>query len=292
MKAYLWGAVILLFLSACSQDSILEGISDDSSHGSKIEQARIDLDNSNYDQVISDLSAIYTTKALDPEVGQLLASAYMGKAGIDLTIFISNSNSSGLNPFDVVASMISSSNVTINENGEFIDGTLMPNILDYITKAKDALQLMVDKEKSTNDDTIQLGIASAVHFIMYTGNNTADALNLTLYKPKESEHVPGQVPVPINTAAYSYYHTTKDYYWSYVNPGSYYAPPIQEDLININNAINAFSKVYPKPNEMRDRLNAFLHSALGKELDDPVTSELIMAYTSAGLNNYVQSLAK
>ena len=101
--------------------------------------------------------------------------------------------------------MISSSNVTINSNGEFIDGTLMPNILDYITKSKETLQVMVEKGKATNDDTIQLGIASAVHFIMYTGNDTADALNHTLYKPIESEHLPGHVPVPINTAAYSYY---------------------------------------------------------------------------------------
>jgi hypothetical protein len=175
----------------------------------------------------------------------------MGIAGVDLTLFIANSTSSGLNPFDVMASVISSSNVTINNNGKFIDGTLMPTILDYITKAKDALQVMVEKGKATNDDTIQLGIASAVHFIMYTGNNTADALNLTLYKPKESEHVPGQVPVPINTAAYSYYHTTKDYNWSLVNPSSYYAPPIQQDLININNAVIAFSEAYPKSNRMR-----------------------------------------
>ncbi len=232
MKTYICGAVILLLLSACSQDSILEGISQDSGGDSKIEQARIDLDKSNYDQVISDLSSMYTTKALDPEVGQLLASAYMGKAGIDLTIFIANSTSSGANPFDVVASMISSSNVTIEGEKKYIASTLMPDILDYIITADETLQVMAEKGKATPDDTIQLGFASATHFIMFMGNATKYDL------------------MPINTAAY------KASALSGVSANNFVVittsggiPSYQQDLININNAVIAFSNTYPKPNE-------------------------------------------
>jgi hypothetical protein len=279
MKAYLWGAVILLLLSACSQDSIFEGISQDSSHNSKIEQARIDLDNSNYDQVISDLSAIYTTQALDPKVGQLLASAYMGKAGIDLTIFIANSTSSGIKPFDVVASMISSPKVTVDGQKRNIASSLMPDFLGNITKAKEPLQVMAEKGKAAPDDIIQLGIASATHFIMFMGNATK-------YKD-----------MPINTAAY------KATGLSGVGPDNFIVittsggiPSYQKDLININNALTAFSNAYPEPNEMRDRLNDFLYdflySALGTKPDVTVTDELIMECTSAGLNSYAQSLAK
>jgi hypothetical protein len=274
MKAYLWGAVILLLLSACSQDSILEGISQDSSRDSKIEQARIDLDNSNYDQVISDLSTIYTTAALDPNVGQLLASAYMGKAGIDLTIFIANSNSSGLNPFDVVASMISSSNVTVDGEGKYIASTLMPDMLGYITNAEETLQVMAEKDKAAPDDIIQLGIDSATHFIMFLGNAT------------KYENM------PINTAAY------KATTLSGVGPKNFVVvttsggiPSYQQDLININNAVIAFSNAYPKPNEMRDSLNNFLYSALGTTSGVSVTDELIMKLTTAGLNDYVHSFA-
>ena len=279
MKAYLWGFVILLFLSACSQDSILEGISQDSSGDSKIEQARIDLDNSKYDQVISDLSAIYTTSALDPNVGQLLASAYMGKAGIDLTLFIANSNSAGLKPFDVMASMISSSNVTVDGEEKYIASTLMPDILGYINSADETLQVMAEKGKATPDDTIQLGFASATHFIMFMGNATEYDL------------------MPINTAAY------KATTLSGVSANNFVVittsggiPSYQQDLMNINKAVIAFSNAYPKPNEMKDRLNDFLndilYSALGTTSGVTVSDELIMNFTSAGLYKYAQSLAK
>jgi hypothetical protein len=282
MKAYICGAVILLLLSACSQDSIFEGIAQDSGRDSKIEQARIDLDNSKYDQVISDLSTMYTTAALDRNVGQLLSSAYMGKAGIDLTIFIANSSSSGLNPFDVVASMISSSNVTIEEERKYIDETLMPDILGYIITADETLQVMAEKGKATPDDTIQLGFASATHFILFMGNATKYDL------------------MPINTAAY------KKSALLGVGPGNFAVittsggiTPYQQDLMNINNAVIAFSKVFPKPNEtneMKDSLNDFLYdvlsSALGTTSGVTVTDELIMECTSAGLYKYAQSLAK
>ena len=289
MKAYLWGAVILLLLSACSQDSIFEGISQDSGHDSKIEQARIDLDNSKYDQVISDLSTIYTTAALDRNVGQLLASAYMGKAGIDLTIFVANSTSSGINPFDVMASMISSSNVRISGEGKYILNSLVPDILSYLISAKEPLQIMAEEGNAAPDDLIQLGMASATDFIMFMG-----------YATIVGNKTPKSFAIPINTAAY----TSSGL--SGVGPDNYVVittsggiPSYQQDLININNAINAFSKAYPKPNEkneMRDRLNDFLYdflySALGTKPDETVTDELIMECTSAGLNNYVQNLAK
>lgn len=285
MKACLWGTVILLLLSACSQDSIFQGISQDSSRDSKIEQARVDLDNSNFDQVISDLSSIYTTQALvpiDPTVGQLMASAYMGKAGIDLTILIPNSTSSGLKPFDVMASMISSSNVTIKNTRKYITSSLMPNILSSLTSAKEPLQIMREQGTATPDDKIQLGFASAADFIMFMGNAT------------------NSVNIPINTSAY----TTGGL--SGVGPRNFAVittsggiPSYQTDLININNAVIAFSQAYPNPEEtngletsLNDFLYDILYSALGTTSDETVTDDLIKQCTSAGLYNYAQSLAK
>jgi hypothetical protein len=72
--------------------------------------------------------------------------------------------------------------------------------------------------------------------------------------------------------------------------------PYQQDLMNINNAVIAFSNAYPKPNEMKDRLDDFLYdilsSALGTTSGVTVTDELIMECTSKGLYKYAQSLAK
>jgi hypothetical protein len=291
MKVYLWGTVIMLFLSACSQDSIFQGISQDSSRDAKIEQAKIDLDNSNYDQVISDLSSVYTTNAVDPTVGQLMASAYMGKAGIDLTLFIATSSSSGfisiststgLNPIDVMSSMISLSNVKITDNEKYITSTLMPNILSYLTSAKRPLQIMTEQGTATSDDIIQLGFASAADFIMFMGNATK----------LES--------MPINKAAY------KATALAGVGANNFAVtattsgiPSYQEDLINIYNAVQAFKTAFPKPketNQMKDSLNDFLEdvlsAALGTTSGVKPTKDLITQCTSAGLYNYAQSLAK
>jgi hypothetical protein len=297
MKAYLWGIVILLLLSACSQDSILEGISQDSGRDSKIEQARINLNNSNFDQVISDLSLMYTTSAIDTDVAQILASAYMGKAGVDLTVFISTSTSSGLNPFDIAGTLITSSSVTIKDKGRYIDGSLITKILDNITKAEETLLALEKYGKASSDDRIQLGIASAAHFIMNLGNKTADGLNTTLLSPYESSRKPGSVPVPINSKAYNLYVTGNTYYWPFIVPSTYIyvvstnLSSFQRDLININNAVNAFSAAYPKNNPMRNSLNSFLYSALGVKPEVTITDELIMTYTSTGVYNYVQSIA-
>jgi len=308
MKLYLWGVVILLLLSACSQDSLFEGISEDSSRDSKIEQARIDLDNSNYDQVISDLSAIYTTSALDPEVSQLLASAYMGEVSIDLTLFIANSTSSGLEPFDIAASMIQPPNENIQNGSRFIghdddgqtDALIVLDLLDYITKAKETLTILEKKGLSTDDHRIQLGIASAVHFILNTGNTVADAFNTSLYLPDVSKHNPGTIPVPINSSAYIYMKNEKyGYSWPTLVIPAIFSEKVtngtptsyQEDLLNINHAITAFSKAYPESNKMRDALNAFLSSALGEEAGVQITDELIMTYTSEGLHSFVNNLA-
>lgn len=295
MKMFLWGIVIWSLLTACSSDSIFQGISQNSSHDAKIEDAAIAIDNSDYDDAITELSVMYnTTTSPDPKVGPLLASAYMGKAGVDLTNFIANFTSSGLVPLDLVALMISSSNVTINGNGKYLDGTKVPGFIGDLSVAESTLQALVTKGNATNDDEIQLGMASAVHFIMNMGNKTADALNTVTAQP-------GIVPVPINAAAYQFYSTSKDYYWSSVGPSSFVENvasgavlSFQEDLININNAIIAFNKAFPKPsekNEMKDNLNAFLYSALGITSDEPVTDELILAYTTAEINAYVQRLA-
>jgi hypothetical protein len=286
MKVYLWGAIILSLLSACSQDSIFEGVSQDSSKDTKIEQARIDLDNSNYDQVISDLSSIYNTTAINPVAAQLLASAYMGKAGVDLTIFVVNSSSSGVDPYNAVSSMISSSSVTVTKNGRYIDKSLMPTILENITNSKKALQVLTEKGKASNNDKIQLGIVSAAHFIMNLGIKTADGLS----------NARTSFSVPINTIAFKLY--AENNYWFLIKPSTFKettsdgtSSSFQDDLKNINDAILVFSEVYPKSNRIKDQLNSFLYSALDVTSDVTVTDDLIMTYTSTGLNNFVQRLA-
>ena len=303
--------LILLLLNACSKDSMFQGISQDSNREAKVEQASMDLDNENYDAVISELSALYTTTTLDPKVAHLLASAYMGKAGLDTTLFVaysgvtdlaSTTTSSGTVLFDKVASLLSPPNITIAQNGgKTIDGKLAPDYLNYISDAQRILESLNKKGIATDDDRIQLGMASTAHFILHIGNNTANSLNPTL-RFSDTNGQPGIVPVPINSSAYkSYRNDTSGAYnsWSiYVGAATFtesttrgVPTSYQYDLTKVKTAIDAFSHAYPGSNKVKNNLNAFLYSALGIASDETVTDELIMAYTSSGIFDYVQRIS-
>ena len=283
MRKIISGFFLFIFLAACSNDSIFEGISESSSHDARIEDASIALDNSDYDKAISDLAVIYDTTALNPEVGRLLSSAYMGKAWVDLTYFIANSTSTGINPFDAIASALSSPNISIGTvegaPSRYIEKEQVGDLIKNINNARSILYTFHRKNLATDDDTIKLGIASSIHFIMYVGDKTD----------------PGSVNplIPINTRAYRYYQQQN----LLIGPSVYFEPPpitpYQQDLIDINNAVIAFSDANLKPNELRNTLNAFLYSVLGVGTDVPVTDELIISTcTSTGIFAYVQNLAK
>ncbi len=287
MRKVISGFFLFIFLAACSNDSVFEGISNDSGYDAKIEEASIALDHSDYDKAISDLAVIYNTTALNPEVGRLLSSAYMGKAWVDLTYFIANSTSTGINPFNAIASALSSPNITTGtvEGGtsRYIEKEKIGDLIQNINNARSILYTFHEKNLATDDDTIKLGIASSIHFILYVGDKT-DWI---------SSGGPINPLVPINTSAYRYYELQR------ILPGPlvYSEPPpitpYQQDLIDINNAVIAFSDANPKPNELRNTLNAFLYSVLGVGTDIPVTDDLIIATcTSSGIFTYVQSLAK
>jgi len=308
MRGFTRGFVFFVFiLSACSNDSVFEGVSENTGYDAKIEEAAMDLDNGNYDKVITDLSVVYNTTNLRPEAGRLLASAYMGKAWVDTTYFVENSPDSDMDIFDILASVISSPEVVLADTDDdevlerYIEGTVMPDRLGSISRAIEILESLERNGAATVDDLIQLGIASSVHFIMYLGNSTADALNITLSSSDPASHDHGAVPVPINTGAYQYYRssstTDHKYSWSRVTATSFretsgeVLPSYQEDLMNINDAVAAFSEAYPDSDAMRDSLDAFLHAALGETQGAIITDDLILNYTTLGIYEYVQDLA-
>ncbi|MCE5275257.1 MAG: hypothetical protein LLG43_08980 [Deltaproteobacteria bacterium] len=279
MRRFTRGFVFFLFiLSACSNDSVFEGVSENTGYDAKIEKAAMDLDSGNYDEVITDLSVIYNTMNPNPEVGRLLASAYMGKAWVDTTYFVENSPDMDMDIFDIMASVISSPEVILADTDDdqdmerYIDGIDMPDRLTSITKAKRALFVLDRAGLTTEDDIIQLGIASSVHFIMYVGNKTDND------------------KAPINTEAYMAGITvTASGFREKTDAGA--SPSYQEDLMNINDAVAAFSEAYPDSDAMRDSLDAFLHAALGETPGAIITDDLILNYTTLGIYEYVQDLA-
>ena len=204
MKNFLASTLLILLLAGCSNDSVFQGMADDDGRDATIEEAAIALDDQDYDTVISSLIGMYDTTNPDPEVSRLLASAYMGKAGIDVTRFIGFEPEAEEDIFDIIASSFSLSpsswipsdsdttdyecnieDLTVlmtSSGGEFINGHCIDGMISYLNKSKRALYLLHSTNRNTPDDTIQYGIVSAFHFAVLIGNDTAYALNSTLGK--------------------------------------------------------------------------------------------------------------
>ncbi|HNY66639.1 MAG TPA: hypothetical protein PKM41_14485 [Deltaproteobacteria bacterium] len=320
MKNFLVASTLLiLLLTGCSNDSVFRGMADDSSRDSTIEDAAIALDEQDYDSVINDLIGMYDTTNPDPEISRLLASAYMGKAGIDVTKFIGfepegeedifdifshalNLGPSAFKPNDHTTSEIGECNIEdltvllTSSGGKFIDGHCVAGMMSYLDKAKRALYLLHTTNRNTPDDTIQYGIVSAFHFAIVIGNDTADALNITLgtLDPK-----PGNVPIPLNKRAYYLYRNVPiwSYHynmsWSRISTHSHafgYEPLslYQEDLFNMLNAVEAFDLVITGDNEVKGNLESLLRDILQNPDGDIENSILTM--TTAGITGYIQNV--
>ncbi|HPC46957.1 MAG TPA: hypothetical protein PLW83_02850 [Deltaproteobacteria bacterium] len=316
MTRYLMTAfAALLLLGACSNDSVFEGISENTDRDAILEDSSSALSRGDYSYVISCLGVVYTTTAIDPEVSRLLASAYMGRTGLDFTLFMRHiTGSSSTHPFDVVASMISSPYGTTTGSERYLSGNAVEgkkedgtayeiDLLETISRARRILETLETAGLASDDDIIQLGFASAAHFILHVGNQTANSLNTTFrYYSQPSLWKYGTVPVPINTYAYHYYKTSQStdfkYRWYLVDPASYRERTLggepttcQKDLLSIRDAIEAFDRSYPGQNDLRDALDAFLRSALGVTDGADISDSLILAYSSSGVYAFVNRLA-
>ncbi|MCU0577847.1 MAG: hypothetical protein MUD15_13655, partial [Desulfobacterota bacterium] len=100
--------LIMFSLLAGCESNTLGTLSDDSGRQADIQEARMALDDANYDKAINLLVDYYDPSSPDPEVADVLSSAYMGKAGLDLTYIYQSIGAEGYRPGEVFASALSS----------------------------------------------------------------------------------------------------------------------------------------------------------------------------------------
>lgn len=317
MRKFLALSVLFISLMGCSTDSTFQGLADDSTSDAAISDASIAIDDKNYDQAISSLEEIYNTSYPDPEVSRLLGSAYMGKAGLDITGFIAFEPDSTDDIFNIVRNSFvlnaspwypsftgtntascSIEDLTVlmtSSGGHFIDGHCVDGMISYLDKAKRVFYILQNKNLATPYDDIQYGIISAIHFALLIGNDTADALNSTLgtLDPK-----PGTVPVPLNKRAY-YLMRTQSIWSSYYNINwfkitgnlhAFYSTPLsyyQEDLLIMNGALEAYDTL-----GTHDYVSDDLESLIRDILQDPTgdVSDGISTWTTVGITSYIQNV--
>jgi hypothetical protein len=215
-------ASLLMALLAGCESNMLSPLADDSSKEANLEEAKMALDDGKYDSAISALSSYKGSS--DPEVAGILSSAYMGKAGLDLTYMLEHIDANNTANFDVIASAFSlkttdqlnaSSSVLYKAGSDatprYITTGSVVMLLTNLSLAQNYLTTSLaanSGDKNVTDDlTVQLGIASALHFIIDIGYTIAEVKDCN---------------IPINQAAYKAVF------------------PQKPDLITLGNQVNTY----------------------------------------------------
>ena len=293
---------ILLALYGCNSN-LLDSLADDSSEAAKIEAAQIALNDGDYDEVISLIGDDYDPSAPDSQVARILASAYMGKAGIDLTYLIENADSTDGDSFDAIAAALSievtpqaqpSSFVQASPEAEassdprYIAIDSIQDLLLNLEHAQDILENLVNYYTEGNlspedDDVVQLGMASALHFILEIG------------------HCIGEVAVsnaPINKYAYQGIFPQDEDWQSLLDDLAAYIDSDQEiitsltaDLTNISTALRVLIATIGGDEDITDEFNDFLRELLGldESADENAISTAISEYSGSIISNFVST---
>jgi len=329
MKRYFFTmAVFVMILMGCSNDSAFEGFADTSSYEAEIEKASIAIDDTDYDEAIATLTGLYNSSSPSPEVARILASAYMGKVGIDFTYLLDSIDDLGFDNFDSLSSMFVYDTIIYDEeekeftqcnadtltvlleegDAKFISGYCIDDLIENLEDAKEVFDDMIETSLETDDDLVQMGITSAAHFIIIIGNTVADALNETLSKPNEEDQDPGGIPAPISKKAYidyrfpdnDSYDWNNRYHWSRVDASIFeeiaegeettVLEQARQDIINVNNAIIALKRSGTISNDLDNELEQFLRDLLGVPTAT-ITSDTINSHLSAELIlTYIEGL--
>lgn len=173
------GLLLIFLISGCG-DNIFSG--NNSSLEAKIEEAKIALDEGVYDSAIKILEGICGTDINNPQCDSdmisLLASAYMGTAGLDVISLIdaadkitTNNPNDNTAAFDMFADIIKPSNI------------------DNLQTAITLLNNIDDAERTTEQE-LQRAVASASHMVANIIATVAPDFNpenpqATVYQPEK-----------------------------------------------------------------------------------------------------------
>ena len=291
---YLILPLLLIFSYGCDSN-VMEPVADDSSYAADMEAAKMALDDGNYDKSIRLAGNHYNPDSPDPEAGHILSSAYMGKAGVDLTYIIEYSDNENQEGYDVIATALAhktTSNMTPQiisaaagfelekiqiDEPRFIDQNSIADMLNAMDEAKTILQDLADYFSENNlspenDDIVKLGMASALDFIMKVSEAVSEITGTN---------------APINKEAYDLVFSATDAnsllndLQSYLtlNPGI--TGVLTDDLINVKNAIFIMIDLIGADEDITQDFDQFIREILGLDNFTPVTDNVIREHLTA-----------
>lgn len=291
-KTYLY-LVLILFLSLGGCDSnVFDSVSDDSSDAADIEAAHMALDDGNYQEAIDILEPGYDRADPEPEAARILASAYMGKAGIDLTYILENAPEEDDDSFDVIASALSrdivNDHIRAGSEGmaaedesacppRYVSYDSVAAFLESLEEAREYLEALVDLY-GNDDDKVQLGMASAIHFILEIGHQAADLMGTN---------------IPIDRQAYREVFPADDWETRLsdladgIPPEGELAATLQEDVTHVSDAVIILMGRMGSDEDIAADFSDFLTDLLGGSEISDFDGQEIADYIETHLLEYI-----
>ncbi|HOS96982.1 MAG TPA: hypothetical protein PLR71_11500 [Deltaproteobacteria bacterium] len=301
-RSFILIIVMGALLSGCESNT-LGTIADDSGTDADIAEARMALDDGNYDKAISLVEDDYNTASPDMEIASILASAYMGKAGLDLTYALENIGDSERGNFDTIASALSlvvidqgypasaqlagSKAVPDASGAWYITQSSIDELLGYLEQAQDVLMVLIhnaeDRGLVPDDDaTVQLGLASALHFIMEVGFVVSDVLDSN---------------VPINQKAYQEVFPEDTDWTALLDETTVYLEThpedltaLKTDLLSMYGAVQTLTENIGRDEDITEELDGFICDLLGlpEGSSDQAVTNAINSYTAQDIAEFVR----
>jgi DNA-binding transcriptional regulator YiaG len=296
--------IVFSLLAGC-ESNMLGTLADDSGKQADIQEARMAVDDANYDKAISLLLDYYDPTSPDPEVAGILSSAYMGKAGLDLSYVFQNIGAAGYRPGEVFASALSlkiigqadpassqlagTKSLSDNTAAWFISASSIEGLLESLENAQSVLasyiEVTKDQGSSWEDDAaVKLGIASALHFIMKTGYIVSQVThhNIPLNRNAYLE------VFPEDTDWMSLLDDTSSYIDEHPDDLTY----LKTDLTQVFDAVVTLTELIGVDDGITGELDGFTIDLLGipESADGATVRSVINAYTGEDFTKFVHNI--
>jgi hypothetical protein len=256
-KGFRWGVCWLIFLSFASL--IIASCADDSSYEARIEEARMAIDDRDYQRAIDLLEQLKAEYPGDPLILQYLSNAYAGLIGIDtfnlLTVIDQLNETGDAGDIDMVGTVLGTA------GGEIAVADI-PGILANLDKAITNLKAIPNP---TDDQKVQLGLLSLNHSAMTIAAIVAD-------------DNPGTDPIPLTEAGLN------GIYGGAAPDLSAEATParlnsLSHDIDNIGDAVDSIASITGagEENDLGEGFDEF-QGSLDADADDTITQTELENY--------------
>jgi hypothetical protein len=189
VSSVFWLGLVAGALAACGDQNLFESLADDDTASAKIESAKIANDNGDFTQAIAILQGLCgtstTAPACDAETASLLASAYAGRAG--------------LNVFDLIENSVDTVTGTTTSSLSIFSVLLPSPTVDDKSDLHDAVEILASLSTPTANQNLQMAIYAMADAVVTVGVDLTNGFNSTTGRPNS---------VPLNPQAIDDVNTT------------------------------------------------------------------------------------